>query len=174
MTHVQLTRVYDTVLQCHSTHPENAKVRDPQTGVTQCVKDIFQAAIEGDVACIEANLELGVDINKMGQPNSIWGSRFEKSGLFYATPLHYACSYNREVAVRYLLLRGARVDIRSASGLTCKEYARRRQYTSILQLLERGGNGGGSGGGNAADGEDASQLYEETEAEAAALQGGEQ
>lgn len=166
-----MSRVFDPTQQCHSTRPENTKVRDPETGVTRCIKDIFQAAIEGDVQCIEANLELGVDINKMGQPNQIWGSRFEKSGLFYATPLHYACSYNRELAVRFLLQRGARTDIRSASGLTCKEYARRRQYTSVLLLLDRGTGGTGAAAGGATA-EDGAALYEETETEAAALRGG--
>lgn len=164
---MQLSRVYDPVLQCHSTRPEKTKVRDAATGNTRCVKDIYQAAIEGDVECLQANLELGIDINKMGQPGTIWGPRFDKSGLFYGTPLHYACSYNREVAVRFLIQRGARTDIRSASGLTCKEYARRRGYASILMLLDRTPAKDAS-----ADDADDGVPYEETEAEAAALRGG--
>lgn len=158
---------YDPVLQCHVTPADKAKVRD-DNGVARCVKDIFQAAIEGDLECIRANLDLGVDINRMGQPGQCWGPRFDKSGLFYATPLHYACSYNREHAVRLLLQRGARTDIRSASGLTCKEYARRRKYISVVQLLDRGANGNQGG---AVSGDD--NAYEDEEAERAALHAGE-
>jgi ankyrin repeat protein len=126
---------YAPILQRHVTHPEAALVRDAD-GTSHCVKDIFRAAVEGDVECIEANLALGVDINSQGQPAHCWGPRYEKSALFYATPLHYACSYGREAAVKALLQHGARTDIRSASGLSCKEYARRRNYVSILMLLD--------------------------------------
>jgi hypothetical protein len=103
-------------------------------GSTSCVKDIFRAAVEGDVECLEANLSIGVDINSLGQPTDVLGPRYEMSGLFYATPLHYACSYGREAAVRTLLQHGARTDIRSTSGLSCKEYI--SNYVSILMLLD--------------------------------------
>ena len=126
---------YAPILQRHATAPDRTLTRHAD-GSTSCVKDIFRAAVEGDVECIEANLSIGVDINALGQPADVWGPRYEKSGLFYATPLHYACSYGREAAVRTLLQHGARTDIRSASGLSCKEYARRRNYVSILMLLD--------------------------------------
>lgn len=128
---------YNPLLQCHVTKSELAKVRDNVTGVVHCKKDIFQAAVEGDLECLKANLELGVDINALGQPSPTWGPRYAKSGHFKATALHYACAYNREVAVKLLLQRGARTDIRSASGFTCKEYARRRNYINILILLDK-------------------------------------
>ena len=111
---------YASVLQRYATDPDKTKVRDPTNGVTKCVKDIFTAAVEGDVECILANLDLGVDVNAFGQPRQIWGPRYEKAGLFNATPLHFACGYNRELAVKALLQRGARTDLRSGSGLTCK------------------------------------------------------
>lgn len=124
---------YAPTLQRYVTDPHKCFEGD----AAQCVKDIFQAAIEGDVECLEANLRIGVDINKLGQPGKIWGPRFEKSGLFYATPLHYAVSYGRDLAVKFLLEHGARPEVRSASGMTCKEYARRRNYVSILVMLDR-------------------------------------
>jgi ankyrin repeat protein len=126
---------YDPKLQRRST-PKDQAVRADESGAQVCVKDIFQAAIEGDVECIQANIDLGVPVNKMGKPDHIWGPRFEKSGLFIAAPLHYACSYGREEAVKLLLENGARVDQRSASGLTPKDYARRRNYTQLLALMQ--------------------------------------
>jgi len=130
-----LVMMYSSILQRHSTAPEQAITRR-EDGSSVCIKDIFQAAIEGDVECIEANLKLGVDINSRGAPAKPWGPRFDKASLYYATPLHYACAYGRESAVYFLLNRGARTMIRSASGMTCKEYARRRNYISILVMLD--------------------------------------
>lgn len=126
---------YASHLQRYAT-AEDKLYTDGPDGAKRCVKDIYQAAIEGDVECIEANIALGVDINKVGQPQKIWGPRFEKSGLFSAAPLHYACAYGRELAVKCLLKHGARPEMRSASGLTSKDYARRRNYVSILVMLD--------------------------------------
>lgn len=128
---------YPTVLQRRFTSDEAALyVDDDATGERRCRKDIFQAAVEGDVEAIKANLALGVDVNVMGQPSAIWGPRFEKSGHFAGTALHYATSYGREEAVAFLLEKGARVDVRSASGHTAKDYARRRGYLNILAMLD--------------------------------------
>lgn len=128
--------MYYPHLQRFVTKPEDALVTDPSTGERRCKKDIFQAAIEGDVECLAVNLMLGADINKRGQPTFVYGPRFDKCEVFGATPLHYACGYNREEAVQFLLENGASVEVRSASGLTCREYAQSRGYTTILQLLD--------------------------------------
>ena len=105
-------------------------------GTEKTVKDMFWAAIEGDVRCLRSCIEMGEDINSMGQPSKTWGYRFEKSSGFKATPLHYAVSYGRELAVKLLLEHGARLDIKSHSGLTAKDYAQIRGYTDIQLLLE--------------------------------------
>lgn len=137
---------YASHLQCRTTKADEAILKNAD-GTSRCVKDVFRAAIEGDVACLEANIKLGADVNKLGQPLVIWGPRFEKSGLFGAAPLHYACAYGRESAVKFLLSKGARPDLRSASGLTCRDYARRRNYVTILAMLDEvaaAGSGGTS------------------------------
>eukprot|EP00164_Ancoracysta_twista_P015824 GFYU01026296.1.p1 GENE.GFYU01026296.1~~GFYU01026296.1.p1 ORF type:complete len:107 (-),score=21.22 GFYU01026296.1:164-451(-) len=87
------------------------------SGADECIKDIFQSAIEGDVECLAANLALDVNIDSRGQPKFIYGPRFKKCEVFGATPLHYACGYNREEAVQFLLDNGANTTIRSAIGL---------------------------------------------------------
>uniref|UniRef100_A0A7S1MER3 Ankyrin repeat protein n=2 Tax=Neobodo designis TaxID=312471 RepID=A0A7S1MER3_NEODS len=127
---------YPSQLQRRHTAPDQLYA-ETEDGAKVATKDIFHAAIEGDVEAIRANLDLGVDVNAMGQPSAIWGPRFEKSGHFAASPLHYAVSYGREEAVALLLSRGARTDQRSASGHTPKDYARRRNYMGILHQLEQ-------------------------------------
>jgi hypothetical protein len=128
---------YPSVLQRRSTAEGDLYVTDEATGRKRVAKDIFQAAIEGDVELLRAHVDHGADINAMGQPDEIWGPRFEKSGLFAAAPLHYAVSYGREEAVMFLLAKGARTDQRSASGHTPKDYARRRNYMGILHQLDQ-------------------------------------
>eukprot|EP01062_Namystynia_karyoxenos_P063483 TRINITY_DN56288_c0_g1_i1.p1 TRINITY_DN56288_c0_g1~~TRINITY_DN56288_c0_g1_i1.p1 ORF type:complete len:157 (+),score=50.44 TRINITY_DN56288_c0_g1_i1:73-543(+) len=137
---------YHSHLQRLSTPPDQLMVAVPEAEDAEapegaeprmvCRKDIFLAAIEGDIECIEKNLELGVDINSMGQPAKIWGTRFEKSTGFRAAPLHYAAAYGRELAVKLLLDRGARPSIKSHSGLKPQEYARLRQYGELADLIQ--------------------------------------
>ena len=126
---------YASHLQRRYTQPQET-ILVAEDGTRYCKKDIFRAAIEGDVECLEANLSLGVDVNKVGQPNTVWGPRFEKCGLFSAAPLHYACAYGREDAAKFLLAKGARADLLSASGMTSRDYAKRRNYISILAMLD--------------------------------------
>eukprot|EP00756_Hemistasia_phaeocysticola_P045774 Hpha_TRINITY_DN1952_c0_g1::TRINITY_DN1952_c0_g1_i1::g.31013::m.31013 len=136
---------YHSHLQRLSTQPDQLLVevqaREGEEGEegetrTVCKKDIFLAAIEGDIECIERNLDLGVDINSMGQPAKIWGTRFEKSTGFRAAPLHYAAAYGRELAVKLLLERGARPGVKSHSGLKPQEYARLRHYGELADLIQ--------------------------------------
>jgi hypothetical protein len=112
----------------------------------RCTKDIWQAAIEGDVECIDANLQLGASLSQLGQPVlsaatdattvQIWGPLFDKCALFRATPLQFACAYNRIEAARFLLERGASWEQLSSTGVSAKDYARRRGYTEILRLID--------------------------------------
>jgi hypothetical protein len=128
----------------------------------KCVKDIWHAAIEGDVECLEANLKLGASISQLGQPiltasannsNSgssaahgtttssgvqpIWGPLFDRCALFRATPLQFACAYNRIEAAKFLLDQGASWEQLSSTGVSAKDYARRRNYIEILKLIEQ-------------------------------------
>lgn len=128
--------MYHSNLQRRTTNPEHTLTVNDDTGADECVKDIFHAAIEGDVECLAANLALGVNVNARGQPKFIYGPRFRKCEVFGATPLQYACGYNREEAVQFLLDNGADVTIRSATGLTARDYAQNRGYVKILELLE--------------------------------------
>jgi hypothetical protein len=116
----------------------------------KCVKDIWQAAIEGDVECLEANVKLGACLSQLGQPimssadshnnnngvGQIWGPLFDRCALFKATPLQYACAYNRIEAAAYLLDQGASWEQLSSTGVSAKDYARRRNYVEILKLIE--------------------------------------
>ena len=134
-------------------------VQQQQTTKTlRCIKDIWQAAIEGDVECLEANLSLGASLAQLGQPilssstttttsqntinsnnssqQQLWGPLFDRCALFRATPLQYACAYNRIEAAKFLLDRGASWEQLSSTGVSAKDYARRRNYLEILKLIE--------------------------------------
>ena len=210
---------YPISLQRYYTAPHDAIFMDRE-GRKEVAKDIFRAAIEGDVECIEANLDNGVNINRPGQPgptaaeivewetkqcgtqpipddndqapnqlpsgdvqhshrnsgddrtslqsplsasrrrhdegrhrhgyrgthktpdiwpSGVWGPRFLKSSLFKAPPLHFAVSYNRTEAVRCLLAHGADPECRSNTGFTAMQYAQKRQYTHLMELMEHYG-----------------------------------
>ena len=129
--------MYHSHLQRRATHPDFTMQVGEESGKEECIKDIYQAAIEGDVECLAANLALEVNIDSRGQPKFIYGPRFKKCEVFGATPLQYACGYNREEAVQFLLENGASTSIRSATGLTARDYAQGRGYIKILELLDR-------------------------------------
>jgi hypothetical protein len=144
---------YPTVDQCRTTKREDAIVitqpvqaagdGSMATPVQVCVKDIWHAAIEGDVECLEANIRLGgaAAVFGLGQPcveskGTLWGPMFDRCAQFTAAPLHYACAFNREAAVRCLLSHGARSDQMSSTGTTARDYARQRGYENILAILD--------------------------------------
>ena len=122
---------YGNELQRMRTPPDQAC-----SGERECAKDIYLAAIEGDIECIQTNVDLGIDVNALGKPSKIWGYRFEKSSSFRAAPLHFAASYNRLLAVDLLLKNGADASVKSCSGLTARDYAQLRGYDDINALLE--------------------------------------
>ncbi|KAJ9451066.1 Ankyrin repeat domain-containing protein 2B [Diplonema papillatum] len=122
--------MYDKRLQCMQTNEEKLVKADGS-----CHKDVFLAAIEGDIECLVYNLDNGADVNALGKPKA-WGYRFEKASAFYAAPLHYAVAYGRESAVKLLLERGANIDQKSHSGLSSVDYARLRGYIQLSAMLE--------------------------------------
>jgi len=122
--------MYAKYLQRLSTDPSQTVVDG------HCVKDIFRAAIEGDIECLAVNLEIGVKVNCLGQPSKKWGPQFDKCVGYQATPLHYAASYGRLDAVEFLLQNGADARVKSSSGHTAKDYARVRYYTDVVRIIE--------------------------------------
>eukprot|EP00759_Apiculatamorpha_spiralis_P045147 PhF_6_TR41997/c0_g1_i1/m.63511 len=130
--------MYAKHLQRLSTDPSQTLIYDDSTNSStgRCVKDVYRSAIEGDVECLKTNLELGVNINALGQPIKKWGPQFDKSVGYAATALHYAASYGRLEAVEFLLQNGADPRVKSTSGHTPKDYAKVRYYTDVLRLIE--------------------------------------
>ncbi|KAJ9451067.1 hypothetical protein DIPPA_16724 [Diplonema papillatum] len=100
--------MYDKRLQCMQTNEEKLVKADGS-----CHKDVFLAAIGGDIECLVYNLDNGADVNALGKPKA-WGYRFEKASAFYAAPLHYAVA----LSVRFLLGRGTAINQKSHSGLS--------------------------------------------------------
>lgn len=102
--------------------------------------DIFHAACDGDVGALEACVQGGVDVNGVGQPDPArYGSgvQFQQRWLFCAPPLVFAAAFGREDAVRCLLEYGADPRVPSSTGLRAQDYAARRGYGVIVELLAR-------------------------------------
>lgn len=100
--------------------------------------DIFHAACDGDPKVIRWNLDHGADINALGQPNPTQydGVQFEKRWTFYGPPIVFAAAFGRERAVRALIAWGANVHQKSSTGLEAKDYAMKRGYKAIVEMIE--------------------------------------
>ena len=95
-------------------------------------RDIWTAAVDGDVECLQRRLDEGVGIDDMGYPKGVPAFSSKK---FYATALHYAVAYGNARAVLFLIRNGARPDAQSSMGLTPLDYARKRNYEQIIRIL---------------------------------------
>lgn len=104
----------------------------------QSALDIYHAACDGDAKAILDNLEQGADINGLGQPNpsQYSGAQFEKRWTFYAPPLVFAAAFGRERAVAALIQWGADVSCKSSTGLVARDYAAKRGYYRIVEMLD--------------------------------------
>ncbi|AIN95953.1 hypothetical protein LPMP_090370 [Leishmania panamensis] len=102
--------------------------------------DIFHAACDGDVVALDSCIRGAADINAIGQPDPARynGIQFKQRWLFRAPPLVFAAAFGREEAVRFLLAHGADPDVASTTGLRARDYAARRGYGSIVQLVASG------------------------------------
>ncbi|CCW62204.1 unnamed protein product [Phytomonas sp. EM1] len=117
------------------------EVRQQEEDVPVRMLDIFHAACDGDCKMIELNLQAGVNVNIMGQPNptAYNGVQFEKRWTYFATPLIFAAAFGREEAVLCLLKHGADMRILSSTCLTAKDIAVQRGYQAIVNILEESG-----------------------------------
>jgi len=84
---------------------------------------IHDAAKNGNLAGVQAELDKGVDVNA--------------EGVFKRTPLHKAVSYNNYTIFELLIAGGTDVNAKDGTGLTPLDYAKR--HPEIADLLRKHG-----------------------------------
>lgn len=94
-----------------------------------CVTPLYQACIDNNRIKIDLLLNKGVDIN---QKNPSCDERWDFSG---ETPLYAAIDQNNTDLVKYLIKRGARLDISTVNSGTPLHKAARSGNKELIQLL---------------------------------------
>jgi len=101
-------------------------------GLGQQGKDIWTAAGEGDIEVVQANLTLGIDINAMVPAGNL---------VTGATPLHIAAISNQVEVVKFLISKGADVNIKAGNkdGATPLAWAVVfGKFDAVKELIETG------------------------------------
>ncbi|MFT4612023.1 MAG: ankyrin repeat protein [Glaciecola sp.] len=90
--------------------------------VTKRTVDPFCISIvNGDIDTVRKLIELGQDVNK------------KSNGL---TPAMYAAKYNRLDVLKLLVEKGARLNVKSAKGMTAKKYAELSNAKDTLAFIK--------------------------------------
>ena len=91
--------------------------------VTKTAVDPFCISIvKGDIDTVKKLIELGQDVNK------------KSNGL---TPAMYAAKYNRLDVLKLLVEKGAKLDVKSAKGMTAQKYAEASNATDALAYIKK-------------------------------------
>lgn len=94
------------------------------------------ARISDNIAVLSLLIEKGADIN------SPMYNDYPSSALFYfmglGTALHKAAELGKVDIVRYLISKGADLDIKDANGRTALECAKMPNHWEVIQALEKG------------------------------------
>ena len=90
--------------------------------VTKRLVDPFCISIaKGDLDTVKKLIELGQDVNK------------KSNGL---TPAMYAAKYNRLDILKLLVDKGAKLDVKSAKGMTAEKYAELSNAKDALAYIK--------------------------------------
>jgi ankyrin repeat protein len=90
--------------------------------VTKRVVDPFCISIvKGDIDTVKKLIELGQDVNK------------KSNGL---TPAMYAAKYNRLDILKLLVDKGAKLNVKSAKGMTAQKYAELSNAKDALAYIK--------------------------------------
>ena len=95
---------------------------------------VHACALKGSKHLLKIMVSSGIDVNaRMGHPEGLPGE---------CSLLHIA-AYRGDVKMcKYLLSRGARVDIRDSCDRTPLYYAQNKQHGRVMELLKQRGGGG--------------------------------
>ncbi|WP_040278410.1 ankyrin repeat domain-containing protein [Psychroserpens damuponensis] len=92
-----------------------------ETVTKRAVDPFCISVVKGDLETVKKLIELGQDVNK------------KSNGL---TPAMYAAKYNRLDILKLLVEKGAKLDVKSAKGMTAEKYAEASNANDTLAYLK--------------------------------------
>nr|WP_321245756.1 ankyrin repeat domain-containing protein [uncultured Psychroserpens sp.] len=93
-----------------------------ETVTKKAVDPFCISIVKGDIDTVKKLIELGQDVNK------------KSNGL---TPAMYAAKYNRLDVLKLLVEKGAKLDVKSAKGMTAQKYAEASNATDALAYIKK-------------------------------------
>ena len=104
-------------------HATNNVVTTPtyETTLKKAVDSFCISIVKGDLETVKKLIELGQDVNK------------KSNGL---TPAMYAAKYNRLDILKLLVDKGAKLNVKSAKGMTAKKYAKLSNAIDALAYIK--------------------------------------
>jgi ankyrin repeat protein len=104
-------------------HATNNVVTTPtyETTLKKAVDPFCISIVKGDLETVKKLIELGQDVNK------------KSNGL---TPAMYAAKYNRLDILKLLVDKGAKLNVKSAKGMTAKKYAKLSNAIDALAYIK--------------------------------------
>nr|WP_321222129.1 ankyrin repeat domain-containing protein [uncultured Psychroserpens sp.] len=92
-----------------------------ETVTTRVVDPFCISIVKGDLDTVKKLIELGQDVNK------------KSNGL---TPAMYAAKYNRLDILKLLVEKGAKLNVKSAKGMTAQKYAEASNAKDALAYIK--------------------------------------
>ncbi|MEM5564071.1 ankyrin repeat domain-containing protein [Psychroserpens sp. AS72] len=92
-----------------------------ETVTKRAVDPFCISIVKGDLETVTKLIELGQDVNK------------KSNGL---TPAMYAAKYNRLDILKLLVEKGAKLDVKSAKGMTAQKYAEASNAKDALAYIK--------------------------------------
>ena len=92
-----------------------------ETVTKRSVDPFCISIVKGDIDTVKKLIELGQDVNK------------KSNGM---TPAMYAAKYNRLDVLKLLVDKGARLNVKSAKGMTAKKYAELSNAQDALAFIK--------------------------------------
>jgi len=92
-----------------------------ETTIKKAVDPFCISIVKGDLETVKKLIELGQDVNK------------KSNGL---TPAMYAAKYNRLDVLKLLVEKGAKLDVKSAKGMTAQKYAKSSNAIDTLAYIK--------------------------------------
>lgn len=120
------TIIISAIALCFSVVTVNAKtlVKDQSFYIAQTTVKVSPFCVsiaKGDIETVKKLIELGTDVNK------------KSNGM---TPAMYAAKFNRTDILKLLIVRGAKLKVKSDKGMTALKYAKLSNAKEAMAIIK--------------------------------------